>query len=273
VRRSSGQDVARPYPRSGAWRPGLARRAGQGGARMAPRRGTQRPGLACRASQPRPAEVAPSLLAGLAVPNEAVLDVPVGLAVPVEAALRPPLDISACGAGLGALGRLLVAALGVPVWLGVTVAARSRQRSAGCPAQRTTSRSRRFVLQRLANSPTRCSTFRSSALLAVSVEAALSRLRSTAPFGAVLGVLVTPALVQPPGVALDLMVCGRCVLRARQGGTQLDPRRGARRSSQARRSPCRSRRHWTTRSGTAPAEAALGRFLVAAPGVPVATGA
>jgi hypothetical protein len=40
-----------------------------------------------------------------------------------------------------------------------------------------------------------------------------------------------------------------------------------------RGSPCRSRRRWTTRSGTAPVEAALGRFLVAAPGVPVATAA
>jgi hypothetical protein len=172
---------------------------------MAPRRGAQRSGLACRASQPRPVEVAPSVLAGIAVTNEAVLYVPVGLSLPVEAALRPPLNISACGAGLGALGRLLVAALSVPVWLGVTAAARPRRRSASCPARRTTSRSRRFVLRRSASSPTRCSAFRSSALLTVPVEAALSRL---------------------PGMALDSPVW-RCAWRSGHAGARPAPRRCA----------------------------------------------
>jgi hypothetical protein len=191
--------------------------------------------------------VAPSILAGLDVPNEAVLDVPVGLAVPVEAALRRPLDIRVCYAGLGALGRLLVAALGVPVWLGVTVAARSRRRLAGFPARRTTSRWRGFILRCSAISPTRCSAFRSSALLAMSAEAALSLL---------------------PGTALDSPVW-RCARRSGRSGARPAPQRCAQpHGLWALRSPCPSRWHsagsssWRSafQSGAAlsvPVEAAL----------------
>jgi hypothetical protein len=115
-----------------------------------------------------------------------------------------------------------IAALGVSVWLGVTVAARSRRRSAGCPARRTTSRSRRFVLRRSASSPTQRSAFRSSALLAVPVEAALSRL---------------------PGTALDSLVW-RCHWRSGRAGAWPGPRRCARpHGLWALRSPCPSRRH------------------------------
>jgi hypothetical protein len=154
-----------------------------------------------------------------------------------------------------ALNRLLVAVLGVPVWLGVTVAVRSRRRSAGCPARGALHPGRdalfsgawpspRHGAQRSGRAPCLpCRSRRRSAGCPVR--------RSTVRFGAALGVLVAPALGQPPGAALDLMVCGPCVLRARQGGTQLAPRCGSLRSGQARRSPCRSRRHWTTRLGTA----------------------
>ena len=62
----------------------------------------------------------------------------------------------------------------------MTVTAWSRQRLAGCPARRTISRSRCFVLRRSSSSPTRRSGFRPSALLVVPVELALIQLPGTA---------------------------------------------------------------------------------------------
>ena len=68
---------------------------------MAPSCNMQRPGLACRASQPRLVKTASSVMVGLTMPNEAMLDVPIGFDVSVEAVLGRLLEIRTCYAGLG----------------------------------------------------------------------------------------------------------------------------------------------------------------------------
>ena len=81
------------------------------------------------------------------------------------------------------------------------------------------------------------------------IEAALSQLPRTlltALFSNALGVMVVSALEKVPG-ALNLIICGRCVLCAGHGSTQPTPCHGARRAGQARRLSCQSRRRWWPR--------------------------
>ena len=101
------------------------------------------------------------------------------------------------------------------------------------------------------------------------VEVALSQLPRTlltVRVSNALDILVASALDQLP-TALDLIVCGRYVLRA--GQDMSAPCHGAQHPGRARCSPCQSRRRWMSWPGTAPIETELRWLLVTALDVPV----